>query len=177
MEERIEKKLSRKELAKHFEELARRIREGRFSSGHKAWSVPDRIDTKIRFKEKKGRFEAKLKFRWSTLMDYDPAAQKAVDDWQDSMKSVKKRMSGAYKNISITMKNRQLPEEKDIESLIESSQAFFKIADSDMENAMKEFMDHLDNLKHAKASGLIHMVEHEVRDIGNRMRICHREFK
>jgi amphi-Trp domain-containing protein len=84
--------MSRKELATHFEELARWIRKGRFSSENKEWSVPDRIDNKIRFKEKKGRFEAKLKFRWSTLKDYDPGARKAVDDWQDSIKLIKRRI-------------------------------------------------------------------------------------
>ena len=56
MKDYIEKKLTRNELANHFEELARRIREGRFLSGNRAWSVPHQIDTKIRFKEKKGRF-------------------------------------------------------------------------------------------------------------------------
>lgn len=177
MEENIEKTLSRNELAKHFEEFARRIREGRFSSGNIIWSVPDKIDTKIRFKEKKGRFEAKLKFRWSTLKDYDSDARKAVDDWQDSIKSIKKRMSGAYKNISRTLENHKFPEEKDIEALVESSKVFLRLVDSDMEDAMKEFMDHLYNLKQAMASGLISVMEHEVRDIGSRMRNCHREFK
>ena len=177
MKEYIEKTLNRKELAKHFEELARWIREGRFSSANREWSVPDEIDTKIQFKEKKGRFEAKLKFRWSTLKDYDPGARKAVDDWQDSVKSIKKRMSGAYKNISRTLNNHQFPDEKDIEALVQSSQAFLRIVDSDMEDAMKEFMDHLDNLRQSKASGLLGVMEHEVRDIGSRMRNCHREFK
>jgi XXXCH domain-containing protein len=177
MEERIEKKLSRKELAKHFEELARRIREGRFSSGNRAWSVPDEIDTKIRFKEKKGRFEAKLKLRWSTLIDYDPGARKEMDDLQNSIKSIKKRMSAAYKNMSRSLKAHQFPEERDVEVLIESSQAFFRIADSDMEDAMKEFMDHLVNLKQASASRIMSVIEHEFRDIGRRMGHCHREFK
>ncbi len=177
MKEYTEKKLSRKELAKQFEELARRMREGRFSSEDRAWSVPDEIDTKIRFKEKKGRFEAKLKFRWSTLEDYDQDARKAVVDWQDSIKAIKKRMLVAYKNISRALKNQQFPEQTDLEALIESSRAFFRIADPDMVDAMKEFTDHLENLKQAKASGLLNVVEHEVRDIGNRMRNCHREFK
>ena len=177
MEEYIEKKLSRKELAKHLEELAHRIREGLFSSRDREWSIPDEIDTKIRFKEKKGRFEAKLKLRWSTLTDYDSNSRKAVDFWQDSVKSIKKRMTSAYKNITRTIKAHQFPEEKDIEALIETSKAFFKIADSDMEDAMKEFMDHLENLRQAKASGLMSVLEHEVRDIGTRMRNCHQEFK
>lgn len=177
MKEYTEKKLNRKELAKEFDKLARRIREGSFSSGKRAWSVPDEIDTKFRFKEKKGRFEAKVKFRWSTLEDYDPDARKALDDWQNSLKSIKKRMSTAFKNISRTIKNRQLPEQTDLEALMESSQVFFRMADSDMEDDMKEFMDHLENLKQAAASGLLNVVEHEVRDIGNRMRNCHREYK
>ena len=91
MKDYIEKNISRKELATHLEELARRIRGGRFLSGNKTWTVPDQIDTKIRFKEKKGRFEAKLKFRWSTLKDYDSGDRKAFDDWQDSVKSISSR--------------------------------------------------------------------------------------
>jgi XXXCH domain-containing protein len=177
MKEYTEKKLNRKEMAKQFEELARRIREGRFSAGNRVWSVPDEIDTNIRFKEKKGRFEAKLKFRWSTLKDYDQDSRKALDDWRDSIKSIKKRMLGAYKNISRALKDHQFPEQEDLEALTDSSQAFFRIADSEMKDAMKEFTDHLENLKQAKASGLLNVVEHEVRDIGNRMRNCHREFK
>jgi len=111
------------------------------------------------------------------LKEYDSDAQKTVDDWQDSIKSIKERMSGAYKNIYRTLKNHKFPEEKDIEALIGSSQSFLRIVDSDMEDAMKEFMDHLYNLKQAMASGLLSVMEHEVRDIGSRMRNCHREFK
>ena len=177
MKDYIEKNISRKELATHLEELARRIRGGRFLSGNKTWTVPDQIDTKIQFKEKKGRFEAKLKFRWATFKDYDSGDRKAFDDWQDSVRSIKKRMSVAFKNISLALKDHRSPEDKDIESLVKGSQAFLRKADSDMEEAMTEFMDHLDNLKQAKASSLLGVMEHEVRDIGNRMRICHREFK
>ena len=177
MKEHTEKKLSREEPAKQFEELAHSIREGHFSLGDNAWSVPDEIDAKIRFTEKKGRLEAKLKLRWSTLKDYGQDARKALDDWQDAKKSIKKRMMSAYKNISRTLKDHQFPEQTDIEQLIESSQAFFRIADSEMEDAMKEFMDHLENLKQAKAFGLLNVVQHEIRDIGYRMRNCHREFR
>ncbi|UCD33295.1 MAG: GAK system XXXCH domain-containing protein [Desulfobacterales bacterium] len=177
MKEYTEKKMGREELAKQFEDLAHRIRKGSFSSKNRAWSVPDEIDAKIQFKEKKGRFEAKLKFRWSTLKDYDQDDRKALDDWHDSKKSIKKRMMRAYKNISRSVKDHQLPEQTDLEALFDSSQAFFRIADPDMEDAMEEFMDHLDNLNQAKTSGLLNVVGHEVRDIGNRMRNCHREFK
>lgn len=177
MKDSTEKKLSREEIAKQLEDLAHSIRKGHFSSGNSALSVPDEIDAKIRFKEKKGRFEAKLKLRWSTLKDYDQSARKALDDWQDSKKSIKKRMMSAYKNILRTVKDQQFPEQTDIEELIESSKAFFEIADSEMEDAMKEFMGHLENLKQARASALLNVVQHEITDIGYRMRNCHREFK
>ena len=86
-------------------------------------------------------------------------------------------MMSAYKNIVRTVKDQQFPDQTDIEELIESSQAFFEIADSEMEDAMKEFMGHLENLKQARASALLNVVQHEITDIGYRMRNCHREFK
>jgi XXXCH domain-containing protein len=177
VKDNTEKKLSKEEIAKQLEELAHSIRKGHFSSGNTALSIPDEIDAKIRLKEKKGRFEAKLKLRWSTLKDYDQSARKELDDWHDSKKSIKKRMMSAYKNILRTVKDQQFPERTDIEQLMESSQAFFEIADSEMEDAMKEFMGHLENLKQARASELLNVVQHEITDIGYRMRNCHREFK
>lgn len=177
MDNRLEKKFDRIELAKHFEALARQIREGIFTSDNTSWAIPDEIAAKIRYREKRGRFEAKVKLRWSTLEDYDNVSKKEVDHWKDSLKAVKKQMGSAYRKVTQAARNNTLPEPADLEELFNSSQTFSSLADPDLEEALKEYLDHLENLKQAVAARQLNIVQHEVRDLGNRMRNCHREFR
>jgi XXXCH domain-containing protein len=177
MDDRIEKRLGRNELAEHFERLARQIREGAFSSGPDAWSIPDEIDAKIRYREKKGRFEARMRLRWSTLEDYDTDARKAVDDWKDSFKAVKKRMNISFKKVVRAVKEKALPGSADFEEFIESAEAFIGFYDPDLDENQQEFQDHLENLKQAVSDGRTSVVEHEVRDLRNCMKKCHQEFR
>lgn len=177
MDSRLEKKFDRIELAKHFEAFARQIREGTFTSDNISWTVPDEIATKIRYREKKGRFEARVRLRWSTLEDYDNATKKEVDHWKGSLKAVKKQMGAAYREMLQAVRNNTLPTPADLDALIDSSQTFSRLADPDLEEAMKEYLDHLENLKQAVADRQLKLVQHEVRDLGHRMKNCHREFR
>ena len=174
---RLEKKFDRIELANHFEELAHQIREGSFISGDNSWTIPDEIAAKIRYREKKGRFEAKVKLRWSTLENYDNLGKKEVDHYKDSLKTVKNRMRSAYRKITQDARSNQLPKSADIDELFNSFQIFSGLVDSDLEEAVKEYLDHLENLKQAVVTRQLNIVQHEVRDLGYRMRNCHREFK
>ena len=177
MDDRIEKKLDRNTLAEHFENLARQIREGTFSSDQGTWTVTDEIDAKIRYREKKGRFEAKMRLRWPTIGDYDEDARKAVDDWKDSFKAVKKRMNASFKKAIRAVKEQELPEPVDFEEFYESARAFLGFYDPDLDENQKEFLDHLESLEQAVENRQINVVEHEIRDLRNCMRKCHREFR
>jgi XXXCH domain-containing protein len=177
MDNRLEKRLDRNALAEHLEELARQIRAGTFSSEQRSWAIPAEIDTRIRYKEKKGRFEARMRLRWPTIDGYDKEARKAVDDWRDSFKAVKHRMNRSFRKVALAVKENALPEPVDFEEFYESSKAFLGFSDPDLDENQKEFLDHLENLKQAVTDHRLNVVDHEVRDLRNCMRKCHREFR
>ena len=91
MGDRTEKKLGRLELADTLETLGRQLRDGTLEAGGRTWTVPEKIETRIQFKEKKGRIVTKLSWRWVTLGDYDKNDREEVARWKKSLKDVKKR--------------------------------------------------------------------------------------
>ena len=52
-----------------------------------------------------------------------------------------------------------------------------QLAFPEWSDAMDIYMDHLENLNHAAVSGQAEVVLHEVGDLRNCMRSCHKEFK
>ena len=177
MAKKTEKHLTRLELADALESFARDVRNGMVSTESGEWPVPDRIDTKFRLKEKKGRFEAKIRWRWSTAADYSPEARTNLDRWQRSLKSVKKQMTAAWKAVEKSVKAGSLPQRQAIRDLVESAIAFQRFAEPEWEEAMQEFLDHLENLERAVPNGQADVVAHEVRDLRAGMKACHRAFK
>ena len=177
MKSKIEKQFNRLELADYLEQIAGELRSGTISTEGRQWSIPEIIEAKIKHKEKKGRIETKLKWRWSTLDDYEPAAREEVARWQDSFKSLKKRMARQYKMLEKAVAGGGYPDEAVLEEFISDSNEMARFADPEWQEAMIEYQDHLENLKRAVANKQLEVVHHEIRDLRARMKSCHRDFK
>ena len=177
MGEKNEQTLSRLELADYLKNLSEELRRGAMEARGRRWTVPDELDVRMEFKEKKGRLVAKLSWSWSTLKDYDSASREEVNRWQGDLKTVKKRLGAAFKALQQATSQGAFPDDRTLGDFAESSRAFAAMAEPDWENAMQEYLDHLANLEHAVAGRQQEVMLHELRDLQNCMAACHREFK
>jgi len=177
MKNKIEKEFTRAELADYLQKLAEQLRSGGIESDGRNWSVPDQLTAKITHKEKKGRIETKLKWRWSTLEDYNSEERKEIAQWQDSFKTVKKRLAAAFKELDMAARSGNMPDEKTLSAFIDDSNAMAAFAEPEWHEAMNTYMDHLKNLRHAVENNQLEVVAHELRDLRAGMRACHRDFK
>jgi len=177
MGEKDEQTMSRLELADYLTNLGEQLRQGAFSAQGRHWTVPDNLNVRMEFKEKKGHLSAKLSWSWSTLGDYNRAAQEEVSRGQDSLKTVKKRLGAAFKALQQASGQGGWPEARTLEDFVASSRAFAAMAEPDWATAMQEYLDHLANLQHAVDMRQQEVMLHELRDLQNCMAACHREFK
>jgi XXXCH domain-containing protein len=177
MGDRIEKKFGRLELADFLEGLSKQLKNGTIEAGGRTWTVPETIEARVQFKEKKGRLVTKMGWRWASIGDYEKTDREEVTRWKTSFKTVKKQLTASFKGLQRSVAGGKLPDEKILQSFVEQSQAFSDMAEPDWKEAMQEFLDHLENLQWAAKAGQIEVLEHEMRDMRNRMRECHREFK
>ena len=177
MGEKDEPTMSRLELADYLTNLGQQLRQGAFSAQGRNWTVPDNLNVRLEFKEKKGHLGAKLSWSWSTLGDYDRAAREEVNRGQDSLKTVKKRLGAAFKALQQVVSQGGWPEARTLEDFMATSRAFAAMAEPEWATAMQEYLDHLANLEHAVANRQQEVMLHELRDLQNCMATCHREFK
>jgi XXXCH domain-containing protein len=177
MKSKIEKKFNRLELADYLEKIAGKLRSGTIEAEGHQWTIPETIETQVKHKEKKGRIETKLKWRWSTLDDYEPAAREEVARWQDNFKTLKKRMARQYKMLEKSVTGGGYPDDAVLEEFISDSNEMARFADPEWQEAMIEYQDHLENLRRAVANKQLEVVHHEIRDLRARMKACHRDFK
>ena len=165
------------ELADYLEKIAQQLRSGTFDTEGKQWSVPETFEARIKHKEKKGRIETKLKWRWSTLADYEPSAREEVTRWQDSFKTIKKRLAKEFKALQNEIQNGNIPNEETLTAFVMDSERMADFAEPEWQEAMNEYLDHLANLKRAVEKQQLEDVEHELRDLKTRWVACHRDFK
>jgi XXXCH domain-containing protein len=177
MRYKIEKEFGRLELADHLEKIAAQLRNGTFEANGRQWTIPETFEAKIKHKEKKGRIETKLKWRWSTLSDYAPSAREAVARWQESFKTIKKRLAQEFKALQSAVKEGTIPPDDALAEFVKDSERMAEFAEPEWQAAMHEYMDHLANLKRAAADKQLEVVEHELRDLAARWMACHRDFK
>ena len=177
MKNKIEKQFNRLELADFLEKIAGELRSGTIVAEDRQWSIPEIIEATVKHKEKKGRIKTKLKWAWSTLDDYEPAAREEVTRWQDSFKALKKRMATEFKILEKAVAGGGYPDEGILEEFISHSNEMARFAEPEWQEAMIEYQDHLENLKRAVANKQLEVVHHEIRDLRARMRACHRDFK
>ena len=177
MKNKIEKEFNRLELADYLEELAQHLRKGKFEAEGRQWSVPDTFEAKIKHQEKKGRIETKLKWRWSTLAEYEPSAREEVTRWQESFKTIKKRLAKEFKALQTAVQNGNFPTEEQLGEFVKDSKRMADFAEPEWQEAMDEYLDHLANLKRAVERQQLEDVEHELRDLRTRWVASHRDFK
>lgn len=177
MKNKIEKEFNRLELAEYLEKIAGELRSGAIEAGGRQWSIPEKIQARIKQKEKKGRIETKLKWRWSTLNDYAPEAREEVTRWQDTFKALKKRMAAEYRVLQKAVAEGGFPDASVLEAFIDHSNEMARFAEPEWQEAMIEYQDHLENLKRAVENKQREVVHHEIRDLRARMKACHRDFK
>ncbi len=177
MGEKDEQIMSRLALADYLHRLSEELRQGALAVQGRQWSVPDQVDVRMEFKEKKGHLVAKLSWGWSTIEDYEREDRHEVSRWQDSMKMVKKRLSAAFKALQQTVGQGAFPDERTIKEFADSSRAFAALAEPEWAGAMQKYLDHLANLEHAVANRQQEVMLHELRDLTAGMGSCHREFK
>ena len=177
MKSKIEKEFNRAELADYLEKIAQHLRNGKFEAEGRQWSVPESFEARIKHKEKKGRIETKLRWRWSTLAEYEPAAREEVTRWQESFKTIKKRLAKEFKVLQSEVQNGNLPNAASLAAFVKDSERMADFAEPEWQEAMHEYMDHLENLKRAVSNRQIEDVEHELRDLRTRWAACHRDFK
>ena len=177
MADKIEKEFSRNELADYLTTMAEQLRAGKLSSEQGIWTVPEKFGAKIQLKEKKGRIELKLNCRWSTLGDYTQQDRDQINDWHESMKTVKKRMGSSFKEVTKAAEKGAFPEKRSIEDFVATSRIFAESADPEWSDAMDEYMDHLENFIRAVEKQQLEVMLHEIRDLQYSMKACHKEFK
>ena len=54
-------------MADFLKSLSERLRQGALTTHGRQWTVPDNLDVRMEFKEKKGYLVAKLSWSWTTL--------------------------------------------------------------------------------------------------------------
>ena len=177
MGEKTDKTLTRIELADYLQNLSEQLRQGALEVHGRQWTVPDDLDVRMEFKEKKGYLVAKLSWSWSTLGDYERASREEVSRYHDDMQTVKKRMGASFKALQQLVRQGAFPDDKILADFVAVSQEFAAMAEPDWQGALQEYMDHLANLQHAVANRQQEVMLHELRDLQACMSSCHREFK
>jgi len=177
MAEKIEKEFKKNQFADYLTNLAEQLRAGKLTSENITWTVPEKFGVKIQLKEKKGRIELKFNCRWSTLGDYSQKDRDQIHDWHESMKSVKKRMGSSFKEVTKAAAKGVFPAQKSVEDFVGTSRVFAESAEPEWRDAMNEYMDHLENFIRAVDEQQFEVMLHEIRDLQNRMKACHNDFK
>ncbi len=177
MKHKIEKSLSPAEFADYLASLAERIRQGEIQAGEHSFRLPAQVAVEIKHKEKKGRFNGRIKFSWSTLADYDETARQEVIRWETSFKAVKKRMAAQLARLQQAAAAGILPPKAQLMQFVQDSRQMAAMAEPEWKPAVEEYMDHLENLLRAVEDQQLEVARHELRDLTVRMRQCHRDFK
>jgi XXXCH domain-containing protein len=177
MDERPEREFSREDLADYLEKLAKQLRRGAFDTERGVRPVPERIGAKIHIKEKKGRIVAKINLEWSMPHGEEDGRSEEPLRNEANFKQVKKKLNTLFKEMRSTVNRGDFPDEKGLADFIEISRTFSGLAEPEWKKPVQEYMDHLQNLESAVRDRKLEMVQHELRDLTNRMATCHREFK
>jgi|UniRef100_A0A7V6A122 XXXCH domain-containing protein len=169
--------LPRQELADRLEAWARGLRAGRLEVEGKTWSVPEIVSAELSIHEKKGSLGLKLKCRWATLPEYRPEAREPVARWQESFKTLKKRMAGQFRGLQQAVSQGQFPDSQTLADFVSDSQAMAKMAEPEWGEALESYLAHLAALERAVAGQDLTAAKHEIGDLHTAMVTCHREFK
>jgi XXXCH domain-containing protein len=176
-QDKITGEFSRMELAEHLETLAKKLRLGKFRLKDQDRRVPDRLEAKIKVKEKRGEVGVKVHFQFPVLAAYDEATAAEIVQRQMSFKEVKKKLGHVFGELLRALTLVAFPQEATVQQYLDLSQELARYADPAWAAEMQEYLDHTENLRLAFQNRQFEMFQHELRDLQNRMKICHREFK
>lgn len=176
-QEKIAGEFSRLELAEHLEALAKKLKMGKIRLGTQDFFVPELLAAKIKLQEKAGQVKFKLRLAFPVQAAPHAAAAEELARRQMSFTEVKKRLAAAFGELLKAATSGALPEEGLVQSYLELSAQFARHADPAWGAEMQEYLDHVENLRLAFQNRQVEMFRHELRDLQNRMKICHRDFK
>jgi XXXCH domain-containing protein len=176
MEDKIEREFRRQELADFLENLARQVRSGSFQVQGTQREVPERLETKIELKEKKGRVIAKVRFRWAVLAEYDDKTRAEMVRRQEDFKALKNQLAEMFSDLLNSAELGLFPAESKMMQFVALSKEFSGLADPDWESEMQEYLDHVDNLYLSWKNKQLEMFHHELRDLKVRVKACHQEY-
>ena len=177
MEEKLEKTVSREEMADTLEKLAAQLRSGSAQIDQQVRQVPKNLEMKLHAKEKKGRVRYRIEWHWSSLEDYDEASRGQLLEQRQSFKQIKKNLAITFKQLKQALRETVSPDDTVVQEFMVSTRAFVALAEPEWRQPAEEFMGHLENLLRALESGQRESVLHEMTDLENRMVACHREFR
>jgi XXXCH domain-containing protein len=177
MEVKLERELSREELADYLISLAAQIRQGELQVAGIVQKLPAQAATEIFVKEKKGRLLARLNLSFSTLEQYEPPRREAVQEVMEKFKVVKKRLGKSFANLNKAAAQGQLPDESLLVEFLNDNQTFAQQTDPEWQAEMAVYLDHVKNLESAYKIGNLEMFQHEMADLKASMSRCHQDFK
>jgi len=175
MGKKIERGFLREELADYLEDLAQQLRSCSFEVEGAQRGVPEQLDTKIEIKEKKGCVNAKVRFRWSVLDEYDEKTRAKMLRRQRDFKEVKNQLAEVFSELLNLAQLWVLPAESKVMRFVELSKEFAGFADPDWESEYQEYMGHVDNLYAAVKDRNLDVFERELRDLKVLVKSCHWE--
>jgi XXXCH domain-containing protein len=175
--QKIAGEFPRLELAQHLETLAKKLRLGKVRLRDQEFQMPELLTAQIKLKEKDGQIKVKLSLAFPVQAAPDAAAVAAQERRQMSFKEVKKQLGAVFGELLKAATSGALPQESRIEAFLKLSREFARQADPAWAQEIQEFLDHVENLRLAFQNRQADMFQHELRDLQNRMKICHRDFK
>jgi XXXCH domain-containing protein len=176
-QEKITGEFSRLELAEHLEALSKKPRKGKVRIGDADFLMPEFLTAKIKLQEKAGQIKFKLRLTFPVQAAPEAAAAEELARRHMSFTEVKKRLGAVFGELLKAATSTMLPEESLVQSYLELSAQFARHADPAWGVEMQEYLDHGENLRLAFQNRQVEMFRHELRDLQNRMKICHQHFK
>lgn len=176
-QDKIAGEFPRQELAQHLEALARKLRMGRVRLGEMDFLMPELVTAKIKLSEKDGQVKVKMRLAFPVQTAPDVAAGEELARRQLGFTEMKKRLGASFGELVKASASSVLPEASRVQAYLDLSAAFARQADPAWGAEMQEYLDHVENLRLAFQNRQVEMFRHELRDLQNRMKICHRDFK
>lgn len=175
MEEKIERRCLRQNLANYLENLARQLRAGSIEVEGERWGVPEQINTKFEVWEKRGCVQAHLYLRWPVGDLEDPTALRERCLRHQEFTQLKNQLAEAFSELLELAQMWLLPAESQVMKFMELSREFVLLADPEWESEITEYMGHVESLFFAVKNKQLEIFLHEIRDLKVLVKTCHQE--
>jgi XXXCH domain-containing protein len=177
MAKKVERKLSRLEMADYLASLGQQLRNGKIEVEGRTWPVPEALETRFHLKEEEGAIVAKLSWRWSARENFIPVTKPTDLPRSAAWKTVKAELASSFKEVQRVLGQGLFPDEKVLRDFVASSRTFAKFVKPEWQEPLAQFMAHLENFQRAGANRQLAALQQELQELAHRMAACHREFK